>query len=141
MRDRSKRLRTRCQRVAVHALATIVAVATLFVGASSGLDYLWCAPMEQARAHCCCPAPTREEAAHDRIGVQCCEVKALGTLASGVTHTRDRVVFDSPLVAILPLAQVFDAPVFVSAIRRAEPREARAGPRQRPHALHSVYLI
>lgn len=127
--------------MSVRALAVIVAVATLFVGASSGLGYLWCAPMQQARAHCCCPAPSREEAAHDRIGVQCCELRELGTLASGVTHAPDRAVFDSPLVAILPLEDVFRAPVLVSTVRRSDPRAARAGPRLRPHALHSVYLI
>ena len=127
--------------MSVRVLASIAAVATLFVGASSGLDYLWCAPMAQARTHCCCPAPSREEAAHDRIGVQCCEVRHIGTLASGVTHAPDRTVFDAPLVAIVPLEDVFRAPLLVSAIRRDERREARAGPRLRPHALHSVYLI
>lgn len=127
--------------MAVRAIAAIAAMATLFVGASSGLDYLWCAPMQQARTHCCCPAPSHEEAAHDRIGVQCCETRHLGTLASGVTQAPDRAVLGAPLVAILPLEDVFRAPVLVSALDRSEPREARAGPRLRPHALHSVYLI
>lgn len=62
-------------------------------------------------------------------------------MASGVTHAAERAVFDSPLIAVLPLADVFRAPVLDSAIRQFERREARAGPTVRPHALHSVYLI
>ena len=125
----------------VRSLAAIAAVAVLVAGASSGLDYLWCAPMQQARTHCCCPAPTPEEAAHDSIGVQCCELRHVGTLASGVTSSVDHAVIASPLIAVLPLADVFRAPVLVPELRRTEPREARAGPGRRRHAVHSVYLI
>ena len=132
---------SRARRMSARALATVVAVATLFVGASSGLSYLWCAPMQQARAHCCCPAPSAEEAAHDRVGIQCCERRDIGTLASGVTHVSSHAVVPTPLVAILPLEDVFRAPVLASTVGRSDRREARAGPRQRPHALHSVYLI
>ncbi len=125
----------------VAAVAVAASIAVVFTLGSSGLGYLWCAPMQEARSHCCCPAPSPEEAAHDRIGVQCCELRHMGTLASGVTHGVDHAVIASPLLAILPLADLFRAPVLAPSVLPGHAREARAGPGRRPHAIHSVYLI
>lgn len=139
MRERSRASRARGSLFA--ATAVMAAALTLVVGATSGLAYLWCAPMQEARSHCCCPAPTREEAAHDRVEMQCCELRHTATLASGTLDPHVTHVAPPALVAVLPLADAFRAPILVPTSRREARREARAGPRTRPHALHSVYLI
>jgi hypothetical protein len=138
---RARRRWPRVRRLGVAVVAALLAMLTLVVGTTSGRAYLWCEPMQEARTHCCCPPPTREEAAHDRVEMQCCELRHAATLASGVTQGLDLHVAPAALVAVLPVAEVFRAPVLVSTLRREAPREARAGPGRRPHAVHSVYLI
>lgn len=124
------------------AVALAVALTTLVLSASSGLGYVWCAPMQQARTHCCCPTPTAEERATDRFQVSCCERRELGAMPSGTSGAlAHHVIVAAPCTGVVSLEVAFAAPTLAIDAPRTSEHEARAGPGQRTHARHSVYLI
>jgi hypothetical protein len=128
-------------------IAALTAASVLALGAVGGRAYLWCAPMEQARLHCCCPV---DEDLEDvaRIARACCEPRALGELPDGTgprvagvdlvlaPPTEPRASWTAPALAELRLTLAVVPP---------RPREIRPPPRDGPgarvHARCSVYLL
>jgi hypothetical protein len=116
-------------------LSLVVAASALF----GGRAYVWCAPMAEARDHCCCP---HGHDTHDAWRVDCCDDRQTPSLPSverGATATAD--IPPAALVLVLALELAFLDPGPDGDERAYALRAARAGPRERVHALHSVYLI
>jgi len=104
-----------------------------------GRAYVWCAPMAEARAHCCCPdAPS----AHDAISVECCDDRITPSLPSTERGQASSLAIPpAALVAVLALELLFAREVPPEAWRQRAIGAARAGPSERVHARASVYLI
>lgn len=112
----------------------------LVFGAVAGLGYVWCAPMGEARLHCCCPV---DEAADttDLIGRHCCEGRELAELPAGLADPSSdaSVLPAAPLVVVwLPVQPGPDRPRVATTLPTAR---ARGGPGSRVHRDCSVYLI
>jgi hypothetical protein len=119
------------------ALAMGLAVALAVLG--GGRAYVWCAPMAEARAHCCCP---HAAAAHDAIRVDCCDDRVTPSLPSTERGQASTLAIAPPaLVAVLALDLLFGREAASDASHEHAIRAARAGPRERLHARASVYLI
>lgn len=104
-----------------------------------GRAYVWCAPMGRALAHCCCaPAPTD----HAALRTSCCDSRVSPSLPSADAGGMATPPVLPPLAFTLPVPDTTE---------RRWPRArgtglppvhaARAGPRLRLHARHSVYRI
>lgn len=129
-------------RHALRICALVTAAATLALASVAGLGFLWCAPMEEARLHCCCPAGDAEE--RDVLERHCCERRE----AADMPSARLAAAFDlgahppAPLPAVVlleprPITQHTPA-------LRSGPRpisRARGSPERRLHAVCSVYLL
>lgn len=131
-----------------HLVVMLTALSALALGAVGGRAYLWCAPMAEARMHCCCPAPDEDLEDAPLVSRACCEPRTVGELLDG-TDVRvaalDVVGAPAPLAPRLvsvPAAVERDASARVATAppRRAR-HPARAGPGRRLHAQVSVYLL
>ncbi|GAB4203513.1 MAG: hypothetical protein OHK0013_17660 [Sandaracinaceae bacterium] len=129
------------------SIAVITAASALALGAVGGRAYLWCAPMEEARLHCCCPV---DEDLEDvaRIARTCCEPRAIGDLLDGT----DPRIASLGLVIAPPATEPVRwsprlevEPSLALAVPARRPREIRPPPRDGPgerlHARCSVYLL
>jgi hypothetical protein len=115
------------------ALALAVATSA-FLG---GRAYLWCAPMAEARARCCCPPRSAD---HDALRIECCDERVAPSLPSGVRAALDTpTIAPAPAVAVAAISEIGGALVRRPAC--AIGPLARAGPGERVHAILSVYLI
>ncbi len=129
---------TRLRRALVVAL---VALSVLIPAALGGLTYVWCAPMERALLHTCCPASSHHtrEAVIEQL---CCEAQRVAPLASfSADSPPDLWVAPAPLVCLLALAVLFavgsEAPPARTTMRA---RLARAGPSPPLYLLHRSLL-
>jgi len=99
-----------------------------------GRAYVFCAPMGEARAHCCCPS---DEEPGPALRVHCCDDHVTPSLPSAEHDPRG-----APAALVLaPVAQI-GAPALRAVARHSPGRRsigARAGPRL--HTLHSVFLL
>lgn len=135
----------RADRRARRALRALTAVLTagalLSLGVVGGLSYLWCAPMGEARLHCCCPEDDAHEAG-TTVRRECCEPRVVAELPAGAADP-------SPTPPVLPAApdlvwQLRAADPFVVVARLAPPppiaraRAALPGP---VHRACSVFLL
>lgn len=122
---------------ALRALTPLLAAGVVFAAATGGSSFLWCEAMGEALSECCCPhAPS----AHATIARTCCESRSVPSLP-GVDSTESAPrTFAAPLAAIVSASLLIES--FAAADIAAPIRlEARAGPRERLHATHSVYLL
>ena len=120
-------------------MALAMGLAVALTALAGGRAYVWCAPMAEARAHCCCPSAP---AAHDAIGADCCDDRLTPSLPSTERAQASTLAIAPPgLIAVLALELMFAREVAPDAWRQRDIRAARAGPRQRVHARASVYLI
>ena len=129
-------------KLAVGSRGLAVAVLGLTLAVTSvlgGRGYVWCAPMAEARAHCCCP---HRPAEHDAIRVDCCDDRTAPSLPSA-ERTASAAPFIAPSlrVAVLSLEEAFGCDALHDVTPGYALRTARAGPDQRVHASASVYLI
>lgn len=127
-RTRSKRL----TRLFAAAFAVVLASSA----GSAALRLLWCPGMQEARIACCCPEVDHER---DVLRAPCCEAQA--TFAHDAVHAQDgtpRVLAASAA----PLVAQLDARAGEPLVQRARHElRARAGPSERLHARHSIYLV
>lgn len=126
------------RRLPARVLAGLLATALAGAAVTAGWSFVLCAPMAEARLHCCCPPASR---ATDVIARACCEDRSVPSVPQVESHESTPRTLAAPLLAVLPLAMLLGG-VEASSIERA-PRgvEARAGPGQRLHATHSVFLL
>lgn len=129
---------TRVRRALVVAM---VALSVLIPAVFGGLTYVWCAPMERALLHTCCPASSHHgrEASVEQL---CCEAQRVAPLASfSMDAAPDLWVAPAPLVCLLALAVLFavgsDPPPPWTRMRA---RLARAGPAPPLYLLHRALL-
>lgn len=134
----SKHVRARGRSGVRRGIAAIAAIALAAAACAQGWSYVWCAPMQEARLSCCCPT------SHDRDAIRsaCCDDRSVPALASaelsGPTSSADA----APLALVLPLSALFGPPPVARELAtRPLLAEARAGPAQRVHARHSVFLL
>jgi hypothetical protein len=119
-------------------MAVVTAVALAAAACTQGWSYVWCAPMQEVRLSCCCPT------SHDRDTIQtaCCEDRSVPALASVDLASSRRLAHTAPLVAVLPISARFPPqPIAREIVVRPRLAKARAGPAQRIHARHSVFLL
>jgi hypothetical protein len=130
-----------------HLVVTLTALSALALGAVGGRAYLWCAPMGEARLHCCCPAPDEDLEDAPLVSRACCEPRTVGELLDAT----DARIAALDLVGAPPpsLPRIVGAPLLEPELdarlapqppRRAR-HPARAGPGRRLHAQVSVYLL
>jgi hypothetical protein len=137
-------------RVLARALTTLVVASVLALVAFSGRAFLWCAAMQEARAHCCCsPFPQqgsmsradRESPTVDRE--PCCVSKAVGE--TPVAASSDSAPSLGAVAHVVePIAPAPPANLrFAATDFRLAHRFVRGSPPPRgpPHRLHCVYLI
>ncbi len=132
---------TLTERVRRALVVAMVTLSVLIPAAFGGLTYVWCAPMERALLHTCCPASSHHarEAAVEQL---CCEAQRVAPLASfSADAPPDLWVAPAPLVCLLALAVLFavgsDPP---PAWTRMRARLARAGPSPPLYLLHRSLL-
>lgn len=117
-------------------LAAAFGVVLAFGAGSATARFLWCAPMEQARLACCCPVEHERETWR----APCCEAQErFSHEAVQAEDNSPRIVAAAPAPLVALLEMVDREP---SAHARADHSlHARAGPSERLHAIHSIYLI
>ena len=126
----------RATKIATIAVASVLAIAT----ASSGMHFVWCAPMQHASFHSCCARPTPQ---HDPfVSATCCESRTAATLpTSASTSTPMPAVLPTTRIALLTIAEFpFETRQPISATQERD-RRARASPESRVHRDISVFLI
>lgn len=129
-------------RHALRLCAALTAVATLALASVAGLGFLWCAPMAEARLHCCCPPDEVEEG--DVVERLCCERRETADMPSGRLANAPELIAHP--AAPLPVVVTFDPrPNVTASIPRRPARRpmsrARGSPATRVHAACSVYLL
>ncbi|MDQ3034448.1 MAG: hypothetical protein M3Y87_18715 [Myxococcota bacterium] len=131
-------MRRALRRLPARVLAGLLATALAGAAVTAGWSFVVCAPMAEARMHCCCPPASR---ATDVIARTCCEDRSVPSLPGVDTHESTPKTFAAPLLAVLPLALLLGG--FEASAAEQAPRgvEARAGPGERLHATHSVFLL
>jgi hypothetical protein len=125
------------RRLPARVVASLIAMALGGSAITAGWSFVLCAPMARAQMHCCCPAPSR---AADVISRACCEDVSVPSVPSVETHDSTPKTYAAQLLAVLPLA------LWLGGLERDSTRgdayaEARAGPDERLHAAHSVFLL
>lgn len=133
----------RWSRHALGFVAILAAATTFGVGAVSGLSYVWCGPMGEARLRCCCPVD-EELKAESVVRRLCCEGRELAELPPGLV---DDTTDASPPTALpatsMPIPswpRLAAGPVERMRIARPAGR-ARASPARCIHRDCSVYLL
>lgn len=135
------RSRRRLRRLTLRALSGALALVLAAAAATAGWSFVWCAPMSEARVHCCCPSPSvRAQAGHDVVSSDCCDERSVPPLASVDALDGAPRLVAAPLLGLLPLWAWLGA--LGEATGEVSPEtSARAGPGLRTHASVSVYLI
>ena len=114
------------------------------LGTVGGLSYLWCAPMGEARLHCCCPED-EDARSHETVRRLCCETREMAELpAARIDHGADLAVPTAPMVAVLPVVPQLRAPERRALALTPAPRpvvRVRGSPVRRVHSDCSVYLL
>ena len=122
------------------ALAALVLTSALFAGSA----YLWCAPMRQAMARCCCaqvadPAQVTEPG-QATVRFSCCDGRAIDALPEGTGGPSAPEVPPSAVLVEIPRAGAIEVPARriearAPALRLAARKNAiRSGP-DRPSAI------
>jgi hypothetical protein len=135
MAARARRRQSAIRRAGALGIAIAIALSAVI----GGRAYVFCAPMAEARAHCCCP---HRPVAHETIGIECCDDRVTPTLPSLERASLDApAIPPAPVVAVLALDVLFARAAPVATIRERGVASARDGPGPRLHARASVYLI
>lgn len=136
------RARTTVHPLAARLIALALAVVTLVPAALGGARFVYCAPMQRAMLHACCPSERgHAPARHDVLDAPCCETRALSSLPTG-DPPRAMVpdVPPSPRVLLWTIAAMFPPEVaWPTAQRPSRERRARAGPEAPLYVLHRVW--
>jgi len=131
-------------RLALGLVAVFTATSLFALGSVSGLSYLWCAPMGEARLHCCCPED-EDARAHATVRPLCCESRELAELPSArLDPSVDLVLASGPEIpALLVSPPRIEAETRVLALAPAARPvvRARGSPGRRVHSDCSVYLL
>lgn len=121
--------------------AVVTAVAMLTLGVFGGMTYLWCAPMQEARLHCCCPEE-EGDATQEMVRRECCEARVVANLPAGAAADPSPTPLVAPPALDLTWLAALDVLLPADdgvAVRGRE--RARAGPRLRLHRRYSVDLV
>jgi len=121
-------------------VAAVVAALVVVSAALGGASYLWCVPMARAQAHCCChPTPRQREV--PLVTTECCESHRNSMLPVASSVAAAPIGLPAVVALVVPLPRpIVRGALTVGAASRTL-REARAGPSERRHAIHSVFLI
>ena len=127
------------------ALVAILTATSIFaLGTVGGLSYLWCAPMGEARLHCCCPED-EDARSHETVRRLCCETREMAELPSArIDHGAELAVPTAPALAVLPVLSQVREPVGRALAFGPAPRpvvRVRGSPGRRVHSDCSVYLL
>ncbi|HEY8431539.1 MAG TPA: hypothetical protein VIL20_24330 [Sandaracinaceae bacterium] len=127
-----RRAPARAQRRVLAAVCGLVVA----VASTALPTYLWCASSGEVHLTCCCP---EVESDASFVRAPCCEERT--TLSPEGAQARDAASRIAP-AAPAPVVSRVGAPVLARDVR-VEDRAAvaRDGPRHRPHARNSVYLL
>lgn len=126
---------------ASRALAGALAIVLAAAAGTAGWSYVWCAPMSEARVHCCCPSPSaRSQGSEDVVSRECCDDRSVPSLPTVDAIDAAPKLVAAPLAGLLPLWAWLGA-LDEGSGEVAPETSARAGPDQRTHASVSVYLI
>lgn len=130
-------------------VAALTALAVLALGLHSGLGYTYCVMMERAQPSCCCPKTEAPDDDTPLLESACCEARLYAELpavaleASALATLLDGAAL-APEPVRLAIAPALRAPRYAQLERAIEPppqRPPRAGPSQRLHRVHSVFLL
>ena len=121
-------------------IRTLAGACGLFVavGACAAIpSYLWCTSSEQMHLTCCCPELDGDR---DALRAPCCESR------SNTSPDATRAPDAAPrigLAAATVIVAVLEWRAVLSEASQHPDRDtlARAGPRDRLHARHSIYLL
>jgi hypothetical protein len=132
-------MRSRLGSTSLRAPSGALAVVLSVAASTAGWSFVWCAPMSEARLHCCCPsAPS----GHDAVSRECCDDRSVpGLPGAELFESAPPAVLPAALAGVLPLDVWLGAWARIDGALTETDVEARAGPDQRLHAAHSVYLI
>ncbi len=121
-----------------HALtaSTIFLVAALAAVFIAPRHFVWCTMMGEARLSCCCP-PSSDQ---DSVRAPCCDARVTESAPATGTSDSGPRVHAAPPAAFVACTDA-GGPGFVLGDIAQNSIEARAGPRLRPHARNSVYVI
>jgi hypothetical protein len=127
------------RRLPARLLASVLAASLAGAAITAGWSFVFCAPMAEARMHCCCPTPSRTA---DTIARACCDERSVPALPGAETAADGPPeTVAAPLLAVLPLSSLLGGLPGDEARLGATLREARAGPAERLHRANSVFLL